>query len=309
MDIFITSKIGGKLEGSILWGYHTDTIHQLLCLEDQNPDWVHTIPLLQEPLVFDYNFDYISDLLLVTEDGNRTVYVFSENRTDTYTVLTLKSPRNDQLKSAHSNAHLDMNEDGFADLILTTMSGLEMYRRVGNGLEENFEYQGHVPWPNEVTSGSCTVDECVGQAVFADFDLSGTLDLILPICFDTLCKSSNMFLIPLSELWTATGWTWVPMSMDLGSLHFFPPGAKTNLLQLMAPRVGDVDLDGFPDLLMPLQNTSSQPETHLLMNVPCGAFSTCQPFWREFQLRPAFTEGEVFFKSPLPHKPIHIHSL
>ena len=35
--------------------------------------------------------------------------------------------------------------------------------------------------------------------------------------------------------------------------YFILIDPESNLLQLMAPRVGDVDLDGFPDLLMPLQ--------------------------------------------------------
>ena len=298
MDLLVTYRISGKLEGTVLWGLHTDTVHQLLCSEDQEQDWRRTIPLENEPLVFDYNYDYISDLLVVTADGNRTVLVFSGNKTEEPRVVQLRTNRTDKLKTQHSNAHLDMNGDGLADLLLTTESGLEIYQRVESGSKDltndNFVYHGHVPWPNEVTAGSCSVDGCVGQAVFADFDLTGNLDLILPVCFDLMCQSSNMFLVPFSELWTATAWTWVPMSMDLGSLRFLPPDGARNPLQLLAPRVGDVDLDGFPDLLMPLVNTTTgQPETHLLLNAPCGPLTSCHPYWRQFQLQPRYTQGEI----------------
>ncbi len=56
------------------------------------------------------------------------------------------------------------------------------------------KFHSHIAWPTEVTSGACSVDLCVGQIVFADYDLSGELDLIVPMCFDTLCKTSKMFL-------------------------------------------------------------------------------------------------------------------
>ena len=223
----------------------------------QDPLWVKSIPLQQEPLVFDYNYDYISDLLIVSNDGVRRVLVFSEDRAKNYTVYEIDSPLNDELKSQHSNAHIDINSDGLPDLLLTTQTGLEMYERVGNSGKDNFKYHGHVPWPEQITSSACSVDKCVGQAVMTDFDLTGSLDLLIPMCNDTLCKESSMYLIPFAELWNASSWSWTPMSMDLGDLHFLPPSPENNLMQLLAPRVGDINLDGFPDLLMPMQNKVS----------------------------------------------------
>lgn len=291
MDLLITYRMNGQLSGTILWGYHTDTTHKLLCKEDQDPLWVKSIPLQQEPLVFDYNYDYISDLLIVSNDGVRRVLVFSEDRAKNYTVYEIDSPLNDELKSQHSNAHIDINSDGLPDLLLTTQTGLEMYERVGNSGKDNFKYHGHVPWPDQITSSACSVDKCVGQAVMTDFDLTGSLDLLIPMCNDTLCKESSMYLIPFAELWNASSWSWTPMSMDLGDLHFLPPSPENNLMQLLAPRVGDINLDGFPDLLMPMQNKDSKPETHLLLNVPCGPLSGCKPFWRRYQIQKQFSQG------------------
>ena len=54
--------------------------------------------------------------------------------------------------------------------------------------------------------------------------------------------------------------------------------------------MGDVDLDGFPDLLLTLYNTSLGPpsaaiaETMLLLNTHCGQFAACHPYWRQFQV-------------------------
>ena len=55
----------------ILWGNHTDSLHHMVCLDDQESSWTKTIKLSSQPLVFDYDADYISDLLVVEADGNR----------------------------------------------------------------------------------------------------------------------------------------------------------------------------------------------------------------------------------------------
>jgi len=297
MDILVTIRYTtGKQEAKIIWGHHTDDAHQLVCLDDQ-PEQIHKVFSLEsEPLVFDYDYDYVSDLLIVDSDGNRIVYKLSTNRSADHQIIQLTSNHSEGLKNAHSNSHLDINFDGLPDLILTTQTGLEIYER---SLEYPlFRFHKHIAWPSNVTSDNngCSVDKCVGQIAFADFDLSGTLDLIVPMCYDPECKISIMFLVPLNELWEADTWRWEPVSMDLmgGQLQFYPPNPDKNLLQLMAPRVGDVDLDGFPDLLMPLQNKSSgsnKPVTHLLLNAPCNPYTGCKPFWRQYQVEPEFMKG------------------
>ena len=72
--------------------------------------------------------------------------------------------------------------------------------------------------------------------------------------------------------------------------RFLPPDTSSSPLRLLSPRVGDVDLDGFPDLLLTLYNTSLGPpsaaiaETVLLLNTHCGQFAACHPYWRQFQV-------------------------
>ena len=230
MDILVTIEdVDEKpgLEARILWGNHSDDQHRMVCIEDQPASWLKTLDLTHEPLVFDYDYDYVSDLLVVGEDGNRTVIRFPGDRTANTTTIQLISPRREQLKKAHSNAHIDINSDGLPDLFLTTVSGIELYERkhtASNGT--SFEYHSHIAWPRNATMNGCTPDKCVGQVVFADFSLTGTLDLIVPVCFDPECKSSNLYLVPLDDLWLATSeWMWEPMSLDLmdGQLNFNPP--------------------------------------------------------------------------------------
>ena len=58
------------------------------------------------------------------------------------------------------------------------------------------------------------------------------------------------------------------LTIDLRSLRFkFIPDDP--IYGALAPRVGDIDLDGYPDLLLRMQNPNTdRMESHLLLNVP-----------------------------------------
>ena len=82
--------------------------------------------------------------------------------------------------------------------------------------------------------------------------------------------------------------------------RFLPAATSDSPLRVLSPRVGDVNLDGFPDLLVTLYNETKQTdgvslaslaEPMLLLNTGCGSFSGCHPAWRQFQLSPGFMQG------------------
>ena len=109
-----------------------------------------------EPVVIDYNKDYIADLLFVTSEGERVVLQFTKSRTGgSQAQIFLDSHNhNDQLKAEHSSAWMDLSGDGAADLMLTTQAGLELYKGEKTGLE----FHSLVPWPLLPM-----IDQCVGQ--------------------------------------------------------------------------------------------------------------------------------------------------
>lgn len=289
MDLMLMTEKDGKKDIIILWGdsRKLDCLHPLTVTKD----------IANEPLVLDYNGDSISDLLSVEkEDGDIKRIIFVIGKTRKLTKKYLLSENNEDLKAEHGNSFVDVTEDGRADLILTAQSGLEIHK----GVKDGFEYLCTVSWPEDI---KCSVDQCVGQPVFLDFSLSGSLDMILPVCNDPNCEVSLLYLVPVANLSSCPQKTtspsiWKPMTMDLGhNMHFYP--RKENMkpnLQLMTPRVGDVNLDGFPDILMTFYNSTvgyNQPgQVHLLLNVPCTAMTDgCYPVWRKFQLQPGYTQG------------------
>jgi len=289
MDLMTVSVKENVKSVHIMWGQVTN----LECTEH-----LVTIPdIFSEPLVFDYNKDSVSDLLTVDKDGNRTVYVFPKPR-GIYHKEYLTTDQTNPLKAEHGNSFVDITGDGIADLVLTTSEGLEMYKGVNSA--EQFEYLSTLQWPN---TPDCGADECVGQPVWMDFSLSGIIHMVLPVCGDPLCSDSRLYLVPVSNLsrecygdpcpWPEA---WPPMSLDLGEMLFKPRDPSKSPLQLLTPRVGDVDLDGFPDLLMTMYNktggdVTKQGEVQLLLNAPCGPDSGCSPYWRQFQLQPGYTAG------------------
>ena len=287
MDVMVVGKKENVMTVYVMWGEHDKHGSRLEC----NKGRIDIPDIVAEPLVFDYDGNYVADLLTVDKEGNRSVYVFSKDRQ--YTMVNLVSDQKSQLKAEHSNAFIDITGDSAADLMLTTQIGLEIYERTLSSSTNPFTYLCTVPWP---VLDNCTPDQCVGQAVFTDFDLTGTLDLIIPICFDPMCSNSSMYLVSLTELSKCPkSWQWKPMSLELGGRRFLPRDTNKSPLRLLSPRVGDVDLDGFPDIMMTLYNSTSDPneggETHLLLNTPCGELAGCQPFWRQFQVQPGYTLG------------------
>ena len=115
-----------------------------------------------EPVVIDYNRDYIADLLFVTAEGERKVLLFSKSRTvggsqEQEQIVLDSNNHIDQLKAEHSSAWIDLSGDGAADLMLTTQAGLELYK----GEKARLEIHSLVPWPT--LPDGCSVDVCIGQ--------------------------------------------------------------------------------------------------------------------------------------------------
>ena len=108
---------------------------------------------------------------------------------------------------------------------------------------------------------------------FADFNLDGKLDVIVPICpdGDSQCSGSKIFFATMEDLWKKPSVeqdAFKEMTIDLRTHRFdFENEESDPIYWAMTPRIGDIDLDGYPDLLVRVRDPSSlKIKTHLLLN-------------------------------------------
>nr|CAG4643828.1 EOG090X03KG [Lepidurus arcticus] len=233
------------------------------------------IDLKSEPLVLDYNSDMIHDIFGVDTQGQVNIWLMSTNKTISEVIrLPIESSI---LKSPHSHAIVDWDGDLASDLMLTTQTGVQ-YRRYNNTI---FDYNQTLNFPK---------GEVVGQSTFADFNMDGRIDMILPVCIDNDCNNSTLFVASS----TNNVWQLIPVEFT-DSVNtvwgFVNPANRKNrpFLEIITARAGDFNLDGYPDVLVTLEPKkprkyyNSNVQTVLLENIPCDQVN-CPSFKRKFKV-------------------------
>uniref|UniRef100_A0A8D3AKI7 Integrin alpha FG-GAP repeat containing 1 n=1 Tax=Scophthalmus maximus TaxID=52904 RepID=A0A8D3AKI7_SCOMX len=219
----------------------------------------------------DYDGDSQMDVLLTAQTSPKAaataVYIFWGNNQTLGTVQrqhsedqkwksALSSPV--KLRIPHSNAFIDLNKDFTAGMFLYLVL-LQQRIRLPHWLNNTMLLLNLILCP-----------------FVADGD--GYQDHLLPACLDSACQRSAIYLAkPGSQ-------EWVPVLSDFQqreTVWSFVPG---NLSQPLALHLGDYNLDGFPDALVILRNTSgSGQQAFLLENVPCNNVS-CHSVGRMFHI-------------------------
>lgn len=277
MDAFVLVKEEeDQLKGFVMWGDHNQNLktHSLICMETAlKNQWHHEIPMSAHPLLIDANGDYIADLFGVpanTTESSRSIWIYPGSRTDAPTLTALKSTELEigAMRAIHSNSFVDLDKDGNADILVTSDKYLEIWHNSGGDITaDTFVHTKNVQLPDDCSKNSCLV----GQLAFADFDLDGNLDLVLPICHDgKTCANSSLYFATVLDIFHGKNSQDIfkLMTVDLRNFRFSWL-ENDPLFSPLAPRVGDINLDGYPDLLLRMLNpVSLKIETHLLLNVP-----------------------------------------
>ncbi|XP_056134311.1 T-cell immunomodulatory protein isoform X2 [Lampris incognitus] len=261
MDVLLTAKpkreSSNELTVFILWGNNQTLDNgELLKLNKTFTD---------QPLVMDFNGDMVPDIFGITKESYTEVCYLNKRILVWQKALT--SPV--IMRIPHSNAFIDLNKDFTADLFLTT-EGPEFQTWINK--DGNFTKMDILPEHPPSTV------QIVGQSSFVDFDGDGYQDHLLPVCMDSACHRSAIYLAKQGQT------EWVPVLLEfqrMETLWGFVPGEPS---QPMALHLGDYNLDGFPDALVILRNTSgSGQQAFLLENVPCND-KICQRAGRMFHI-------------------------
>uniref|UniRef100_A0A3B4CSP7 T-cell immunomodulatory protein TIP C2 domain-containing protein n=1 Tax=Pygocentrus nattereri TaxID=42514 RepID=A0A3B4CSP7_PYGNA len=220
-----------------------------------------------------FNGDMIPDVFGVVSDSTEVCYL--RNR-----ILKCEKAlsTNVKIRVPHSNAFIDLNKDFTA--VRLSLCFLLFFLILSNVLppqDGNFTRNHTEMVPKNVAS--------IGQSAFVDFDGDGSQDHLLPVCFDKTCSKSAVYLARPGQT------EWVPVLTDFqrrdGPWGFVPPDSSmaAELQHPITLHLGDYNLDGFPDALAILHNTSNpvQQQAFLLENVPCNNVS-CRESGRMFRI-------------------------
>lgn len=271
MDVLVTTynKRLDMTYAHILWGGN----RKLNCSDESNP----LIAMQGQPLAIDYNQDMIIDLFGMDKDNVRTFWVFNSNRTTPTAIQMNGTDRTEHLpeiRKPHSNAFLDLDKDFMPDLVVTTERRFEIWR----GVEKGFVYNGTIDLPYNLTSSPFSGH--IGQSLFLDVELTGKMDLVLPLCFDKTCANSTIMIY-------SNGWHNLQINFrdnDNVLWGFVSNNCMTRrFTDTITLHGGDFNMDGYPDLLATLCSSSNQQSrSFLLQNVACN---NCGTFSRTFEVR------------------------
>ncbi|KAI4830354.1 hypothetical protein KUCAC02_001989 [Chaenocephalus aceratus] len=258
MDVLLTTQIQNSKRTTIFifWGNN-----QTLDMSG----WIMLNKTFRDqPLVMDFNGDMIPDIFGFTNTVTEVCYV--TNRIQVWrNALSLAV----NMRIPHSNAFIDLNKDLTADLFLTTE---------GPAFETWINKDGNFTKVDDVLPAE-PPNKTVGQSAFADFDGDGYQDHLLPVCADLACQHSAIYMAKSGSK------EWVPVLLDFKSKDTVWSFVPQKAGQPMALHFGDYNLDGFPDALVVLRNTTgSGQQAFLLENVPCNS-PGCQSVGRMFEVQ------------------------
>ncbi|XP_032854270.2 T-cell immunomodulatory protein isoform X2 [Tyto alba] len=270
MDVLLTTRAQNhgrdELSVFIFWG-HNQTL-------DLNHKTMLNRTFQDEPLVMDFNGDLIPDVFGVTSDSSKPQILLGGNLSWHHALETQS-----KMYIPHSHAFIDLNNDFTADLFLTTSpDSQKVYFETWVNKDGNFSKEGD---SKEMPRGV----KVVGQSVFADFDGDGQSEHLLPVCEDTKCQKSAIYLNKrgLDQ--------WIPILQDFrnkdtlwGFVSHPNEKPSTEISFPITLHIGDYNMDGYPDALAILKNTSgSNQQAFLLENVPCNNIS-CKSVRRMFKV-------------------------
>lgn len=264
MDVMIVSynvTISRFYQVFILWGNLKKMT--LDCGSEDTP----LLSLSGQPLVMDYNGDMIPDLFGEDENKNRTFWVFGPKQEPPQAVL-MKKGKLTNLTLPSSNAFIDLNHDLAADLWVTAKGQYEVWVKSGNSFEQN------------VTTKPPNVTVMTGQTSFADVNLDGDVEALVPVCKDSSCSQSAVYIYSYGPD------KWIELNVNFkdpsDNIWRYPNQSLPDYryTETITWRVGDYNLDGYPDFLVTLINSDNKPRVILMENVKCE--EACNTYPRKF---------------------------
>lgn len=233
-----------------------------------------------EPLVLDYDHNMTMDVFGLDEEGHRKFWIFGKEKGVYKEIIDME--RHDKpvgdVRIPHSHAIVDLNHDFNADLVVSCEEGYEIW----DGYDkEGFKFSRAIEL-EKLSSTLFGSKGFYGQAVFMDVELEGRLNMVIPVCWTSDCKNAS-FLV-----WTDRPMPYnVPVSLKhptTGVYWMFAKNEDKLYEETVTLRVGDFNLDGYPDILVTLTDESVK-QTFLLKNEPYHGANKETTLSRKFEVQ------------------------
>ncbi|XP_015909573.2 T-cell immunomodulatory protein [Parasteatoda tepidariorum] len=235
----------------VLWGTGFDSVD---CKSES------LFYLNAQPFIADFNGDMIPDIIGETLDGKRYVWISSHEKK--FTNRSLSQIGGKTISNPHSSGLIDLNNDMTPDILMRTKEDIEIWLNTGHDFIPN----GTIQYPEKAVYK--------WQSTFMDINMDGKLNHLLPICYDRECRKSAIM------MWKANDSQWVTLLDNFRNpkenvtYGFRLPMSTSHLERSALPttlRYGDVNMDGYPDLLVVLQSSinSAHVKAVILRNIPC----------------------------------------
>ncbi|XP_044005761.1 T-cell immunomodulatory protein-like [Aphidius gifuensis] len=235
-----------------------------------------------EPLIVDYNNDMIVDIFATNINNKRTFWSFENDhfKKSNNTKFPIELP---SIRVPHANAFLDLNNDYYSDLVVTTDSHLEVWSNNNN----KYLLSKNISWTDDGIDVSDNGH--IGQSIYLDVQRKGKMDLIVPVCHDEMCRNCSIFVHDNRYYNLNINFT---NEIDNEEWSFLSPSEFSDMIynNMITLRAGDYNIDGYPDLLATLiSKNTSKIKSFLLLNEEC---KNCDGFNRTFKIQWQMAFGE-----------------
>ncbi|XP_046842112.1 T-cell immunomodulatory protein-like [Xenia sp. Carnegie-2017] len=226
--------------------------------------------LRDQPAIVDFDGDLRPDLLAnKVIDGKRYWWQYNAKK-NSFISRRFPSKENKtllQLSIPQSSAFLDLNGDYTPDMLITTNNSTtgQIQYEVWLNKEGTMKFDGQKSYsqPDDVS--------VVGQSTFADIDSDGRTEHILPVCVSNDCsKVKSRVYSRFTKKWI----TILPSDENQNYKWKFSIKRTMEHVPLMTLRIGDYNIDGYPDAAMVMEINEDNDNGYkrkviLLDNVKC----------------------------------------
>ncbi len=231
-------------------------------------------PLLKEvrshPLILDYNGDMIADFIVETENCTRELWTYNNKQFTKDCPSSLQLPGNPgNMRFPHSNAFVNIQNcndgievDNFStDIFISGKTKMEYW----------FDEGGWSPASTAIISYPDQEKYILGQSLFIDLQTDGCIQHIMPVCekqrWSSICDPQILWYNFAMKDWVKIS-NFDDKTSNQTYLYFEEIKTAYGFELPISVRFGDVDGDGFVDLLSVMKSTKdSKTRAVILRNI------------------------------------------